>query len=132
MCCVKVNGELSNSFAVGVGVRYECVMSPWLFNIFMDGCRRDMKAEVGKIGARLKLNEVDWSVAACLFSDDIVLLAERELQRVVDQFHSVCSGRKLRVNAGESKVMVFERKEVDGVNFWNPYRLNVPVDKGVR
>ncbi len=34
--CVKVDGELSNSFAVGVGVRQGCVMPPWLFNIFMD------------------------------------------------------------------------------------------------
>ncbi len=36
--CVKVDGELSDSFAVGVGVRQGCVMPPWLFNIFMDGC----------------------------------------------------------------------------------------------
>ncbi len=51
---------------------------------------------------------------ACLFADDTVLLAEseRELQSVVDQFHSVCSRRKLRVNAGKSKVIVFEGKEV--------------------
>ncbi len=60
-----------------------------------------MKAKVEKIGARMKLNGVDWSVAACLFADDTVLLAgsERKLQRVVDQFHSMCSRRKLRVNA---------------------------------
>ncbi len=83
-------------------------MSPWLFNIFMDGCTREMKA----LSARLKLNGMDWSVAACLFADDTVLLAhsERELQRVVDQFHSVYSKRKVTVNAGKSKVMVFERK----------------------
>ena len=82
---------------------------------------REMKAKVGKVGARLKLNAGDWSVAACLFADDTVLLAEseRELQRVVDQFHSVCSRRKLRVNAGKSKVMVFERKEVEVVDFGN-------------
>ncbi len=44
---------------------------------------REMKAKEGKVGARLKLNGVDWAVAACLFADDTVLLAEseRELQR---------------------------------------------------
>ncbi len=31
-----------------------------------------------KVGARLNLNGVDWSVAACRFPDDTVLLAERE------------------------------------------------------
>ncbi len=37
---VWVNGELSESFNVEVGVRQECVLSPWLFNIYMDGCIR--------------------------------------------------------------------------------------------
>ena len=73
-----------------------CNMSPWLFNIFMDGCMREMKAKAGKAGARLKLNGMVWSMAACLFADDTVLLAEseRELQRVVDQFDSVCVQQK--------------------------------------
>ncbi len=34
--CVKVDGELSDSFSLGEGVTQGCVMSPWLFNIFMD------------------------------------------------------------------------------------------------
>ncbi len=99
--CVKVDGELSDSFGVGMGVKQGCAMSPWLFNIFMDGCMREVRAKVRKIGAGLKLNGVDWSVTACLFADDTVLLAEseRELQRVVDQFHNVRS-RKLRVMQG--------------------------------
>ncbi len=73
---------------------------------------REMKPKVGNIGVRLKLNGADWSAAACLFADDTMLLAEseRKLQRVVDHFHTVCSRRKLRVNAGKSKVMVFERR----------------------
>ncbi len=41
---MKVEGDLSDSFAVGVGVRQGCVMSPGLFNIFMDGCVRELKA----------------------------------------------------------------------------------------
>ncbi len=58
---------------------------------------------------------MDWSVAACLLADDTKFLAEseRELRRVVDQFHSVCSRRELKVNAGKSKMMAFERKEVE-------------------
>ncbi len=37
---VRVNGELSESFtrSVEVGVRQGYVMSPWLFNIYMDKC----------------------------------------------------------------------------------------------
>ncbi len=100
-------------------------------NVLMDGCTREMKAKVGKVGVRLKLNVVDWSVAACLSVNETVLLAEseRELQRVVDQFHSVCRRKKLRVNAGKSKVMIFERKEVEVVNFGNPYMVSASVEE---
>ncbi len=82
---------------------------------------REVKAKVGKTGAGLKLNGVDWSVTTCMFVDDTMLLAEseRELQRVVDkliyhslkfpltlcQQHNVCSRRKLRVNAGKSEIV---------------------------
>ncbi len=41
-----------------------------------------------------------------------LLLAETEgmLQRIVDEFDRVCKRRKLKVNAGKSKVIVFEQK----------------------
>ncbi len=53
---------------------------------------------------------VEQPVVADLYADDTVLLAESEgmLQRIVDEFHRVCKRRRLKVNAGKSKVMVFE------------------------
>ncbi len=46
-----------------------------------------------------------------MFADDTVLLAESEgmLQGIVDEFDRVCRRRKLKVNAGKSKVMVWLR-----------------------
>ncbi len=64
--CLKVDGELSDSFTVGNGVRQGCLMSLWLLNILMERCMREMKAKVGIIGAKLKLNGKDWSMVACL------------------------------------------------------------------
>ncbi len=57
--------------------------------------------------------------------DDTVLLAESEgyLQRVVKEFYSVCKRRKLKVNAGRSKVMVFERREEEVIDFSTVYRV---------
>ncbi len=34
-------------------------------------------------------------------------------ERVINEFYSVCKRRKLKVNAGKSKVMVFERREME-------------------
>ncbi len=120
---VRVNRELSESFNIEVGVRQECVMSPWLFNIYMDGCIREMKVRVWDVGARLNVRGVEQPLVAGLYACYTVLLAETEgmLQRIVDEFDRVCKRRKLKVNAGKSKVMVFERAKEQTINFAKPY-----------
>ncbi len=120
---LRVNGVLSESFSVEVGVRQGCVMSPWLFNIYMDGCIREMKVGVRYLGARLNVRGVEQSVVAGLYADDTVLLAESEgiLQRIVDDFDRLCKIRKLKVNAGKSKVMIFEGAREQTVNFAKPF-----------
>ena len=35
--CVRVGNDVSESFSVNVGLRQGCVMSPWLFSVYMDG-----------------------------------------------------------------------------------------------
>ena len=35
--CVWVGNDVSEWFPVNVGLRQGCVMSPWLFNVYMDG-----------------------------------------------------------------------------------------------
>ena len=59
---MKVDGRLSESFPIGVGLRQGCVILPWLFNIFMDGFMRKMK--VGNVGARPEIGRQWWH--ACL------------------------------------------------------------------
>lgn len=51
--CVRVNGEVGERFKINEGVRQGCIMSSWLFNLFMDGVVREMKARVGKGGVDL-------------------------------------------------------------------------------
>ncbi len=55
----------------------------------------------------------------------VVLLAESEgmLLRIADEFDRVCRRRKLKVNAGKSKVMVFERAREQTIGFAKPYRV---------
>ena len=38
--CVLVGNDVSELFAVNDGLRQGCVMSPWLFNVYMDGVVR--------------------------------------------------------------------------------------------
>ncbi len=87
------------SFYVEVGVRQGCVMSLWLFNVYMVGCIREMKVGVWDLGARLNVRGVEQPVVVGLYADDTVLLAESEgmLQRILDEFDRVCKRRKLKV-----------------------------------
>ncbi len=54
------------------------------------------------------------------------------LERVVYEFYSVCKRRKLKVNAGKSKVMVFERREEEVIDFNTAYRVRMPAVAGCR
>ncbi len=102
-------------------------MSLWLFDIYRDGCIREIKVRVRDLGATLNVRGVEQPVVAGLYADDTVLLAESEgmLQRTVDEFDRVCERKKLKVNAGKSKVMVFERAREQTINFAKPYRVGL-------
>ena len=119
--CVRVANEVSEWFPVRVGLRQGCVMSPWLFNLYIDGVVREVNARVN--GRGLKLLDGDdngWELNQLLFADDTVVVADSEskLCQLVTEFGRVCERRKLRVNVGKSKVMRCTRNE-DGA------RLNV-------
>ena len=110
--CVRVGSDTSESFEVTVGLRQGCVMSPWLFNVYMDGVVREVKMRTLGRGLGMKeQNGHEWEVSQLLFADDTALVAgtEEKLQRLVDEFGVVCKRRKLKVNVGKSKVMVCSR-----------------------
>ena len=83
-------------------------MSPWLFNLYMDGVVREVNVRVlGKGLELLSANGGRFEIKQLLFADDTALLADSEekLCRLVSEFGRICERRKLRVNAGKSKVM---------------------------
>ena len=43
--CARVGNEVSEWFPVRVGLRQLCVMSPWMFNLYIDGMVIEVNAE---------------------------------------------------------------------------------------
>ena len=82
-------------------------MSPWLFNLFMDGVMKEFNASILNGGVKFGMGENTGKVSGLLFADDTTLMAESEnnLQRYVSAFVRVCEKRKLKINVGKSKVM---------------------------
>ena len=119
--CVRVCREESEWFKVGVGLRQGCVMSPWLFNLFMDGVMREVRERAGDVGVALwdARENNEYMVKWLMFADDTVLLSDSEekLSRLVQEFGNVCHRWKLSVNEGKSKIMrigkVGEENEVN-------------------
>ena len=105
--CVRVGNEMSEWFPVRVGLRQGCVMSPWLFNLFIDGVVREVNARVLGRGLKLLDGNDEWEMNQLLFADDTVVVADSEekLCQLVSEFGRVCERRKLRVNVNKSKVM---------------------------
>ncbi len=54
------------------------------------------------------------------------------LQRIIDEFDRVCKKRKLKVNAGKSKVMVFETAREQTINFAKLYRVGLEAILGCK
>ncbi len=61
-----------------MGLRQGCAMSPWLFNIYMDGYMREVKGKAGEIGVRMYAEGRKWVLNSILFADDTVLIVENE------------------------------------------------------
>ena len=106
--CVRVCREESDWFQVRVGLRQGCVMSPWLFNLFMDGVMKEVRERVGDVGVKMwDSRSCEWKVEWLMFADDTVLVgdSEEKLDRLVQEFGRVCQRRKLKVNESKSKIM---------------------------
>ena len=48
--CVRIKGGESEWFWIDSGVRQGWIMSPWLFNVYMDGVMKDVKMGTGRRG----------------------------------------------------------------------------------
>ena len=107
--CVRVCREEGELLEVGEGLRQGCVMSPWLFNLFMDAAMKKVREKAGDVGVTMRdeRRNIKWKVDWLMFADDTVLLgdSDEKLERLVQEFGRVCQRRKLSVNETKSKIM---------------------------
>ena len=97
---VSVDGELSSSFSVKVGVHQGSALSPLLFIMVLDVLTEDVR---------------DGSLMELLYADDLVLCGE-SLNKVTDKYgrwENAVEGKGLRLNVNPKKVCSYYfRREV--------------------
>ena len=87
---------MSEWFPVNVGLRQGCVMSPWLFNVYMDGVVRVLNVRVlEKALELLSANGGGFEINQLLFADDTALVADswEKLCRLLSEFGRLCERR---------------------------------------
>ena len=105
-CSVRVNNTLTDWFNVSMGLKQGCILSPQLFNAFLNGltqCINELHCGV-EYG--------DNSISMFLYADDIILIASdgHKLQRMLDALDEYCKTWRLTINPNKSKIVHFRRK----------------------
>ncbi len=112
-CAVRINGLLTNWFPVNTGLKQGCLLSPLLFNLYLN----DLIQEVKDLNLGVDVN--DENVSILCYADDIVLLAENEhdLQVMLSRLHNWCDVWKMKVNGDKTKVVHFRTKSAVRTQF---------------
>ncbi len=105
--CVKIaHNGLTNFFDVPLGVREGCVLSPTLFNCYINGLPDKL------LEASLDVPRYDGKCIPCLmYADDVVLLSRsREgIQASLATLEQYCCDWQLTVNVEKTKLLVFNK-----------------------
>ena len=95
------NGSIGEWFRTTVGVRQGCLLSPTLFNIFLERIMSDaLKEHDGKVSIGGRNTNLR-------FADVIDALAEeeQELEALVESLDKTCTKYKIKISAEKSKLM---------------------------
>ena len=108
LACVRVKGCGRECFRIDTDVRQVCIISPWLFNVYVDAVMKEVKMVMGRRGARFQEKRREGILPGLLYANDMALCGESEedLRAMVGRFAEVCTRRGFKVYAGKSKVML--------------------------
>ena len=79
LACLRVKRGESECFRIDSGVRQVCIMSPSLFNVYMDAVMKELKMGMGRRGVRIQEEGGEWRFLGLLYANDLVLCGESEI-----------------------------------------------------
>ena len=106
---VRVNGTVTESFSIDLGVKQGCVLSPLLFNVFINDILVDTKARGGgaAVPGVFRTLFARALMTGLLWADDLAVLAgsETELKEVLADLTRWLDRWKMEANASKCAVL---------------------------
>ncbi len=100
-CAVVIDGQLTQWFAVKIGLRQGCLLSPTLFNIFLEFVMKELKS----LDDRLQLR--DTLSIDIRYADDTTLLSAifEKLHLSTSQLERACQKWGMKINGAKCKIL---------------------------
>ena len=105
--CVRVNGMKIKPFSVSVGLQQGCVLSSFLFTIYIYKIDKNSSSSSG-------VTFREYNVWRLLFADDLALLNsnKRNLQYALDRFSDACLDAGIKISTAKTEIMCLSRHSV--------------------
>ena len=99
--------QLTKSINPSIGVRQGCIISPSLFNVYINDLANSLTCP-----STDPVFLVDTPLNCLMFADDIILISrsEKGLQKCLEKTSDYCKTWKLKVNHDKSKCLVFSKQ----------------------
>ena len=104
-CSVRINGVCTEWFPVKIGLKQGCILSPVLFNLYINGLVERLK----RSGLGVSVDGL--KVALLIYADDLAILAESEedLKAMLNELHKWSEEFAMDVNVEKTKIVHFRR-----------------------
>lgn len=111
--CVRINGISMDFFDVKCGLKQGCLLSPLLFNLYIN----DLVHEMKQLNVGVEIG--DEKICVLMYADDVILFAnnEEELQSLLSCLALWCDRNGLKINKDKSKIIHFRRPASQRSNF---------------
>ena len=124
---IKLKDGYTESFSTSVGVKQGCILSPKLFNIYIN----DLSSIFDESCDPVNIN--DYKLSCLMYADDIVLMSSSAegLQVAINKLQLYLSEWHLELNTSESKIIIFNksgRKLKQYKFFFNKQDLEIVTD----